>query len=55
MFQDIAPEATEFALSSEVQITITPDLEASTPASPRFSEPIHILDIKDVRFMKGRT
>jgi hypothetical protein len=33
-------------------ITIVPDINASTPASPLFSEPIYILDIKQVRIKK---
>jgi hypothetical protein len=35
-----------------VEITIIPDLETSTPASPVFEKPIYILDIRDVRFIK---
>jgi len=53
MFQDISPEDTEHSLSSEVEVTIIPDLEASTPSSPLFENPIYILDIADVRFMNG--
>jgi hypothetical protein len=52
MFQDSAPGDTALAASSQVEITIKPDLETSTPASPVFKEPIHILDIGDVRFTK---
>ncbi|XP_021934574.1 cadherin EGF LAG seven-pass G-type receptor 2-like isoform X4 [Zootermopsis nevadensis] len=42
---DVFPGDT--GLSSVVQITLTPNLEVSTPQSPLFKEPIHILDIKD--------
>jgi hypothetical protein len=35
-----------------VNITIEPDIAASTPASPLFAEPIYILDIKQVRIKK---
>jgi hypothetical protein len=55
MFQDVAPGATEFELSSEVQITLTPNLEDSTSLSPLFREPIHYLDTKDVSSMNGKT
>jgi hypothetical protein len=52
MFQDSPPGVTALAASSQLAITIIPDLETSTPASPLFREPIHILDIRDVRFTK---
>jgi hypothetical protein len=55
MFQDENPGTTGCQRSSPVEITITPDLEVSTPASPLFGEPIYILDINYVRFMKGKT
>jgi hypothetical protein len=35
-------------------ITIEPYIEASTPASPLFEEPIYILDIKQVRIKKQK-
>ncbi|XP_033610358.1 uncharacterized protein LOC111871971 isoform X2 [Cryptotermes secundus] len=44
---DSDPTVTGHAASSQVEITIIPDLETSTPASPVFKEPIHILDIRD--------
>jgi hypothetical protein len=36
-----------------MSITIVPDIAASTPASPLFSEPIYILEIKEVRIRKN--
>ncbi|PNF34960.1 hypothetical protein B7P43_G15616, partial [Cryptotermes secundus] len=44
---DSDPRVTGLAASSQVEITIIPDLVTSTPASPVFKEPIHILDIRD--------
>jgi hypothetical protein len=38
-----------------VTITIEPDIAASTPASPVFDEPIHILDIRQVKFVKQKS
>ena len=53
MLQDVAPDGVR-ELMSEVSITLEPDIEASTPASPLFSEPIYILDIKEVRYVKRK-
>jgi hypothetical protein len=39
-------------LTSEMNITIVPDIAASTPASPLFGELIYILDIRQVRIRK---
>lgn len=45
--RDVAPDGVaDGVLMSEVSITLEPDIEASTPASPLFSEPIYILDIR---------
>jgi hypothetical protein len=55
MLQDVPPDGrADPELSSELSITIKPDIAASTPASPLFSEPIYILDIREVRFPKTR-
>jgi len=45
---DVPPQGnTDPELTSEVNITIIPDIAASTPASPLFADPIYIFDIKE--------
>jgi hypothetical protein len=50
MLQDVSPAGyNDPELTNEVIITIQPNIDASTPASPLFEEPIYILDMREVR------